>query len=127
MNTDEHCWKRSASRVAWRNYELVAGGWLAVAAVIATLGSCGLISVPECSLAVPLPSSFPRWACVLPGRVCLVGRVGCGGYTNATYVRSCRRWYFPENSVKLRLLTYSRSDRLPGMLGETLQLIALGE
>jgi hypothetical protein len=64
---------------------LSLGGWLLPAA-IATLGSGGLISVPECSSVVPLPSSPPRWACMLcqGGRVCLVGRVGCGGDTNAT-------------------------------------------
>jgi hypothetical protein len=46
---------------------------------MATLGSCVVISVPECSSAVPWPSSFPRWACRLPGCVSLVECVGCGG------------------------------------------------
>jgi hypothetical protein len=48
------------------NWSLV-GDWLRPA-VIATFGPCGLICVHECSSAVPLPSSFTRWACVLPGR-----------------------------------------------------------
>jgi hypothetical protein len=60
-------------------------GWLR-SAVIATFGPRSLISVHECSSAVPLPSSPPRRASTLcqVGRMCLVGSAERGGDTNAT-------------------------------------------
>jgi hypothetical protein len=73
-----------------------------------------LISVPECSSAVPLPSLLPRWACKLwpGGRVCLVGRVGGRGDTNAAYLGNHQ---LPARIQLLpRLNTDPRTSRLQG-------------
>ncbi len=100
---------------------LPVGGWPRPAA-ITTLGACGPISVPECSSAVPLPSSLARWACVSPGR--------CVSWDAPRYKQTLKSVFptqFEPGSLADRLLIQGREEgKLAGKI-QTFQELLLGE